>query len=329
MLTIYSSKSRGALAAGLPRAPLPPDVVWIDILNGTPDEIGAVEQATGITVPSLASLQEIEHSSRMRRDDDWLVLSLPLPAAATQGTTLTPVGFVLRQSLLLTVRFDVEPAFDQFVEGFAQNKPPDGSAPSVLVGLMEAVTDTLADRLEEAGSKLDLLAGRIFNANKHASRHGRLPKIKSGVLREMIRQVGHTGQVLGKLRASLLTLGRLVPYLEAEGKAWIKAATTTRIGTLRADIASLDEYETHLSDKVQFLLDAALGLINMEQNDSFKVLTIVSVVGIPPTLVASMYGMNFHNMPELSWAWGYPYGLAMIVLSAVVPLIFFKVRGWF
>jgi magnesium transporter len=91
----------------------------------------------------------------------------------------------------------------------------------------------------------------------------------------------------------------------------------------------LNEYESHLSDKVQFLVDATLGLINMEQNDLFRLLTIVSVVGIPPTLVASMYGMNFHNMPELSWAYGYQYGLTLIALSAAIPLIWFKIKRWF
>ena len=128
---------------------------------------------------------------------------------------------------------------------------------------------------------------------------------------------------------AFLTAGRIVPFVEAEASAWFQDGTGGRVHTFRADIASLNEYETHLSDKVQFLLDAALGLINMEQNDIFKVLTIVSVVGIPPTLVASIYGMNFHNMPELSWVFGYPYGLAVIAASAVIPLVWFKVKGWF
>jgi magnesium transporter len=98
--------------------------------------------------------------------------------------------------------------------------------------------------------------------------------------------------------------------------------------TANRDVVSLTDFVTHLSDKVQFLLDAVLGFINSEQNEIFKVLTIASVVGIPPTLIASMYGMNFKNMPELSWAWGYEYGLALIVVSIVLPILWFKSRGW-
>jgi magnesium transporter len=97
---------------------------------------------------------------------------------------------------------------------------------------------------------------------------------------------------------------------------------------VRQDVASLSDYDAHLVNKVQLLLDATLGLINIEQNNIIKVLTVVSVVGVPPTLVASMYGMNFKHMPELDWAWGYPYGLALIVISAVGPLLWFKLRGW-
>jgi len=90
----------------------------------------------------------------------------------------------------------------------------------------------------------------------------------------------------------------------------------------------LVDFEAHLSSKSQFLLDAILGFINTEQNDIFRVLTIVSVIGIPPTLIASMYGMNFHDMPELRWRWGYPYGLTLIALSALAPILWFKRRGW-
>ena len=283
---------------------------------------------TGLVVPSLASLSEIEHSSRMRREGEAIVLSLPLPRVTGEGVALVPVGFVLTRDLLITVRFDAEAIFDDFVTAFAKGVPADASAPSIVTGLFEAIVDAMADRLEEVGAKLDVMAGQVLARNT-GDKRARKSMIKDRPLRELLREVGLMGQLLGKLRASLLTAGRIVPFVEAEGSAWFRDGTAARIKTVKADIASLNEYETHLSDKVQFLLDAALGLINMEQNDLFKVLTIVSVVGIPPTLIASMYGMNFHNMPELSWAYGYPYGLAMIVLSAAIPLVWFKLKGWF
>lgn len=101
-----------------------------------------------------------------------------------------------------------------------------------------------------------------------------------------------------------------------------------RLRTIQDDLSSLTEYEAYLSDKVQFLLDAVLGFINTKQNDIFQVLTVISIVGIPPTLVASIYGMNFKSMPELNWEWGYPYALVLIVLSAILPIIWFRWRKW-
>jgi magnesium transporter len=148
-------------------------------------------------------------------------------------------------------------------------------------------------------------------------------------LRDVLIDVGNAGERLSRIRDVMLGLQLIVPFVSGAERDWIPQKVQGRLGTAQSDLLSLADYETHLSDKVQFLLDAVLGFINNKQNDMFTVLTIVSVVGIPPTLVASMYGMNFKNMPELSWAWGYQYGLAMIVLSTVLPIVWFKWRGWF
>lgn len=328
MLTAYCLDPELKEPHTLPPGPKPAGLVWIDLLNATDAEEASAEQALGLEIPSLASLSEIEHSSRMHWEGDAIVLSLPLPVAATGGIQLAPAGFILRQDVLVTVRVDANKAFDQFVDGLRKGTPADRSPCSIMIGLFEAIVDALADRLEEIGATLDRLAGEVFRAEAPRDK-GRASKIDTRSLRKLLRDVGGLGEVLGKLRASLLTAGRIVPFVQTEAKDWLKEGTAGRLHTVKADVASLDEYESHLSDKVQFLLDAALGLINMDQNDSFKVLTVVSVVGIPPTLIASIYGMNFHYMPELGWAWGYPYGLAVIVISAVIPLLWFKVRGWF
>jgi magnesium transporter len=140
--------------------------------------------------------------------------------------------------------------------------------------------------------------------------------------------IGSIGDRLSQARDVFLGIGRIVPFVVGLRSEWI-TEFEGRLGAVSKDIASLNEYEAHLSNKVQFLLDAVLGFITIAQNDLFKVLTIVSVVGIPPTLMAGIYGMNFKFMPELNWAWGYPFGLAIIALSALIPLIWFKWRGWF
>src|ERR1700722_3426169 len=148
-------------------------------------------------------------------------------------------------------------------------------------------------------------------------------------LRGAMHRVGRSGDLASQIRDALLGIARIVPFAAIQGAAWMDAEVKAELETVRQDVASLSDYDAHLVNKVQLLLDATLGLINIEQNTIIKVLTIVSVVGVPPTLIASMYGMNFKHMPELDWAWGYPYGLLLIALSAVLPLLWFRLRGWF
>jgi magnesium transporter len=148
-------------------------------------------------------------------------------------------------------------------------------------------------------------------------------------LRVLLRRVGHNGDLVSKIRDSLLGISRMVPFVLSLGGEWLPGDVKPRLETVRQDVASLNDYDEHLANKVQLLLDATLGMINIEQNNIIKVLAVVAVVGVPPTLVASMYGMNFKFMPELDWAWGYPYGLAVIAVSAILPLLWFKWRGWF
>ncbi|WP_095198570.1 CorA family divalent cation transporter [Mesorhizobium carmichaelinearum] len=156
------------------------------------------------------------------------------------------------------------------------------------------------------------------------------PAVRSNkLIRARLRQLGRLGDYLSEKRDALLALGRAIDFACELTSDWAGGKLKPRMAGLKQDVASLDNYEVHLSDKVQFLLDAMVGLIGIAQNDIFKILTIVSIVGIPPTLIAGIYGMNFKFMPEYDWMYGYPYGLALIVLSAIVPLVWFKWRGWF
>jgi magnesium transporter len=310
--------------ADLSTAVLTPDIVWIDLLAPNPSETEFVERATGLRLPGLAEISEIESSSRLRAADGVLYLSAPLVHRADVGAPQTiPVGFVLTADRLVTLRFEQLTAFDTFATTSR------GTAAEMFVGLIEAIVDRLADVLEQIAAELDALSHRLFRSGPiDASKHRR-PAREAADLRVMLRRVGSGGDLASKIRDGLLGLSRIVPYVETLGTAWLPEAVKLRLETVRHDVASLSDYDAHLLNKVQLLLDATLGLINVEQNDIIKVLTIVSVVGVPPTLVASMYGMNFKYMPELAWSWGYPYGLALIALSAVMPLLWFKWRGWF
>jgi magnesium transporter len=296
---------------------------WIDLLNPTPDEIARVSVRTGIRVPSRESLQEIETSSRLRAEGQVLYLSMPLTLQdETADFAPIPLGFILSPSVLVTVRYSVVQAFTQIETDVAKGLCADGA--TVFAALIEGIVDINADRLEKLSSDLAVVSSQAFGPQGNSAK---TKKRASRALRDSLSAVGTAGDHLSRIRESLLGLQRIIGYVLKMAADWL-SQVKTRLSTAQQDLASLVDFEAHLSGKTQFLLDAILGFINTEQNDIFKVLTIVSVVGIPPTLIASMYGMNFHNMPELSWRWGYPYGLVLIALSILVPILWFKRRGW-
>jgi magnesium transporter len=330
MLSFHTRASgQGDSAVDLSATRLPPDVIWIDMLNADPAEIAFVEKATGLHVPRLQELSEIESSSRLRAENGALYLSTPIVfGGETRNPSATPVGFVLTANRLITIRFQDLTAFSTFLERAAAADVVRRSSAGAFVGLMEAIVDRMADVLEVIGTDLDAMSHQLFRAEITKTAETGRPSRKDADLREILRRVGRSGDLTSKIRDSLLGIGRIVPYVKGLGADWLPAEVMPRFETLQRDIASLNDYDAHLANKLQLLLDATLGLINIEQNNIIKVLTIVSVVGVPPTLVASMYGMNFRHMPELNWAWGYPHALALIALSAVGPLIWFKRRGW-
>lgn len=300
------------------------DTVWLDLESPTEEERSEVERVTKLRVPAEADLAEIESSSRLSTDGDTIYLSTPMTyRAANGGSLVAPLGFVLSPKHLLTVRFAELPVFDAFAQRFAGSSHP--SSVGAFVGLLEALVDRLADVLEHVGADLEEISRTIFRSERENEKNA--GKVDAQ-LRATLRAVGSAGSRLANLRDSLVGVQRITVYAHDMGASWIPKDTLGRFRTLRQDITSLMDYDVQLSNKVQFLLDATLGFISIEQNNGIKVLTVVSVVGVPPTLVASIYGMNFKWIPELQWDYGYFYALAVIVLSAILPLVWFKKRGW-
>ncbi|HEY3809017.1 MAG TPA: magnesium transporter CorA family protein [Steroidobacteraceae bacterium] len=299
---------------------------WVDLLDPTAEESERVARECGVKVPSRESLQEIETSSRTRVEGDVLYMSMPLAIQdGSRGLAPVPLGFILSPQRLVTVRYSEVHAFAQVMERVQSDRRMNSA--STFVALIDGMVDFDADMLEKLSGDLAAVSGRAFGQGGVAPAHD---KHHSRALRECVNSVGTVGERLSRIRETLLGLQRIIGFVSEaarDGQALLPELRT-HLKTARQDVASLVEFESHLSGKTQFLLDAVLGFINTEQNEIFKVLTIVSVVGIPPTLIASMYGMNFHYMPELAWRWGYPYGLALIGLSTLVPIIWFKRRGW-
>ena len=315
MLTVHAVSDNGTGPSG---------AFWIDLLNPTAEETAQVAADYGIAVPSRESLQEIETSSRLRAVEQVLYVSMPLAIQdESAGFAPVPLGFVLSAQRLVTVRYSDIAAFSQ-VEARVGQKQDVGST-QAFCALIEGMVDFGADRLEKLSSDMAVVSARAFGRQTSSQQHDK--RISQG-LRECLKAIGIAGDQLSHSRESMLGLQRIIGFVLKMATDWLLPDHKTRLSTAQQDLISLVDFEAHLSAKSQFLLDAILGFINTEQNEIFKVLTIVSVVGIPPTLIASMYGMNFHDMPELSWRWGYPYGLTLIALSVLLPIFWFKRRGW-
>jgi magnesium transporter len=299
------------------------DAVWIDLLEPTDEERARVEQALELRMPARSQLEEIESSSRAFIEKGALYLSTPvLEGSDCRNEVLTTVGFVLSKKSLVTLRFAQVAAFDAVQRSAEQEKL---GASEILLRLLEGIVDHTADALEHANTDLQAIASSTFHAE-----HPRKRQLKkaSHDLNAALRMLGKLAERASRLRDTLLGVGRIATFgLEADGGHRF-ASGSASLEVVRRDVNSLSDYHAHLSGKIQFLLDATLGFINIQQNDIVKALTIASVVGVPPVLIVGIYGMNFKHMPELDWALGYPFALILLVLSALLPLGWFKWRGW-
>lgn len=300
--------------------------IWLDLLRPTEHEIALAERITGCKMPRREELEEIESSSRHYKRGDAIYLSMPLIRRIDDTITALPVGLVLTPAWCVSVRYSDYNAFDNLGRDIASatSSSPALDVPDFPLMILEAVVNRLADVLEGVGRELDLISRRVFSAD--APRHRERAAEK---LRQTLRHLGHSGDMTSSTRDSLLGVDRIGIFLGDIGYFQANNALLARLKTLGRDVASLNDFCAQMANKVQFLLDATLGFISIEQNDGMKLLTVVSFVGIAPTLIAGVYGMNFKNMPELQWRDGYYYSLALMGLSVLLPLGYFWQRGWF
>lgn len=328
MLTFYGFKTNGPVQIDQQVARLPPHINWIDAFDPTPEEMSFLNRILAVRIPTRADLVEIESSSRLSVAGETLIMSYPATTKDTAGYPKgTPIGFLVSKERLTTIRFDHLPSFETLSHNICAKGDLAEGGFGATVTILEVIIDHLADLLEHAGGELDRMSRAIF-ANGLVSAKSRRPRHANNTLMRLLQSVGHMGDLTSRVSESLLGLSRMVPFIAAKASSMMTDDAKTQIETIGLDTKSLHEFQDHLSNKTQFLLDTLLGIANIEQNNVFRVLTVVSVIGIPPTFVASMYGMNFKNMPELEWTHGYAYGLTLIAMSAIVPTIWFKVKGW-
>src|SRR3984957_4476043 len=303
---------------------LPEAAVWIDLVKPTSAEDKAVERLAGIAVPTREDMQEIEISSRLYIENGARYMTATLMCAAdTQTPRTTAVTFILAGHRLVTVRYDEPRPFALVEHKLARNCPTGITGEMVLMELLDAVIDRNADILERAGSDMDAISHDIFEPDG-AARTGHAKRYS-----DILIAIGRKGDLTSKVRESLVSIGRVVTFVAAaiDGVKWSKDMRE-QLKTMQRDVASLTDHASYLSNKITFVLDAMLGVVNLEQNNIIKLFSVVAVVLMPPTLIASIYGMNFKIMPELEWTHGYPIALVMMLLAAVLPYLFFTWKRW-
>ncbi|MGC3981522.1 MAG: magnesium transporter CorA family protein [Steroidobacteraceae bacterium] len=323
MLNTYISHARGLArteATGIQR--IPDNVVWIDLLEPSIEEERAVERELGIEIPSREEMREIETSNRLYEENGALFMTTTTAARLdTARPESTAVTFILAKGKLITNRYIDTRPFRNFISYAERHPMACSSSMAIFAGLIEAITERIADTLERVGSDLDAVSGNIFQTDMMARKN-------KPDLRGLLERIGFDGELNSKARESLVSLARLLVFVQQSNNIALNDEYRGRFRSIASDAAALSDHSSFLGSKVSFLLEATLGLINLEQNNIIKIFSVAAVMFMPPTLIASIYGMNFQHMPELRWAWGYPLALLLMSGSIFGIYLYFKRRGW-
>ena len=322
MLTIYDTTGHSLLKHN-ETAPMTKDTVWYDLLDPTQDEDHFVEKALGISVPTRAEMREIEASSRFYQEGGASYMTAFVVHNIEDGVpTGSAVTFILSGNALVTVRYAAPKAFPMFLQRVAKGDASCGSGAAIMIGLIETLIESKADLIELIQDRADRIARSIFD---HAGTRRR----GENKLEVLLKGTGTQGDTVARAQESATSLERVLHFFDiAACERNCDSKILQRIKTAEKDLDSLMENMRFLSTRMNFLLDATLGLISNEQNQIIKLFSVMAVMLMPPTLVASVYGMNFEHMPELKWLEGYPIALGMMFLSALIPYLYFRSKRW-
>ena len=305
-----------------PPTPFPDEFLWADLFEPTPDEERAVEALLTVDVPTRDEMKEIETSNRLYEEGGAVYMT------ATVGSKLdserpesSAITFILANGRMITNRYVNPTPVQRFMQFVERSPAACTSSATLFAGLLESFVERIADLLERVQTELDAVSFAIFP-------RGGATSPSSADLHALIRQIGADGDLVSKARESLVSFQRILMYVQQTPNLELSSDQRSRFKSTLRDVQSLSDHASFLVSKIQFLLDAVLGLINLEQNNIIKIFTVAAVMFLPPTLVASIYGMNFHFMPELDKHWGYPAALLAMVFSALVPYVYFRRKGW-
>lgn len=324
MLNIYVGGPQGLVRVEpTPGKGLPSDTLWVDLLEPTPEEEKLVEASLQVDVPTREEMTEIETSNRLYEDNGALYMTATVAAQLdTDRPVSTAVTFILGPRQLVTNRFIHTRPFQTYVS-YAERHPAACQSPvAVLAGIIEAITERIADILERVGADLDNLSSTIFARQGNSTPNSR-------DLRSLIERIGFNGELNSKARESLVSLGRLLMFVQQSTLLDLPGEQRSRFKSISRDVTALSDHASFLGTKVSFLLEATLGLINVEQNNIIKIFSVAAVLFLPPTLIASIYGMNFNLLPNLPGHYSnFLFSIGLMVASMGITYALFKRKGW-
>lgn len=318
MMRVYAAHLGGL--ARLPEGTPIAHAGWIDLYRPDAEQVQMM-LGLGFAIPSLADMEEIEISNRLYREAETDYMTAVLPGLSPDGTQAAmPVTFILSPDRLVTVRHHMPKPFETFpgrAEGSAAGV---GSADRIFLGLMEEIVARLADLLEGVGKTLDVTAAHVFDGGGAAT---------DATLRQALMRIGHESEIMARVRLGLLSIERVLSFYTATIDDRDEIDRLRALArSLNRDVQALEVHADFLGARLQMTVDATLGLINLQQNNTVRVLSVVAALFLPPTMIASIYGMNFDQMPELHWLWGYPSALAAMVASAAGIYLLAKWKKW-
>ena len=298
--------------------------VWLDLLNPTADEEKLAEKLIGTNVPTREEMQEIEPSSRLYERNGAAFMTMSVLYGVNEGRPSTdPISFILTKDHLVTVRYAEPKPFVAFVQHAHADAALTQDPVTVLIRLLDAIIDREADELENAGRELESISNHIFEQRSRRERRNSELRYEALMLR-----IGEVQRLLSRARESSVSASRMLGFLGATERMREEKVHARHLRSLIDDARALDDHSDFLAENLNFLLDASLGMITLEQNFVMKIFSVVAVVLMPPTLIAGIYGMNFVHMPELAWVAGYPWAIGVMLASAILPYWFARRRGW-
>ncbi|MEY4761887.1 MAG: hypothetical protein RLZZ200_1743 [Pseudomonadota bacterium] len=304
--------------------PIPEEALWLDLVEPSVDEERLVEARLGVDVPTREEMREIESSNRLYEEGGALYLTATI---VTKLDTELPVNaqvtFILQGSRLVTNRYTDPLPFRRFIS-YAESHPATcNSAAAILVGLIESIVNRIADVIERVGGDMDAVSADVFGTQRQRAVRGAGKRDFSKVL----ERVGQGGELISKARESLASLSRLLAFVQ-QSSVPLPQDVRTRLRTLSKDVVAMSDHASFLGTNLNFLLDATLGMVNIEQNNILKIFSVVTVFLLPPSVIAGIYGMNFRHIPFLDSEWGFYSAIMLMISSAVIPWAVFKRRGW-